>query len=303
MWAITSYYNPVGHARRLANYKRFRANLGIPLVTVELSFNGVFELEKDDADILIQISGAALLWQKERLLNLALKAVPADVEHVAWLDCDVVLKRIDWAAGAEERLKDLNVVQLFSDAIFVQPEDLIRRAEDEYSCVPCLLSLSDAKDRILVGATKNAKNSPTYATGFAWAAKREILEYHGFYDAAIAGSGDTLMAAAMFGEYDSIGKRFMFNEARQQHYLRWAVAFHKSVAGRIGYISGTILHLKHGEMENRGYLYRLQRLADFNFDPDTDLTIGWNGAWHWARPRPDLESFFRTYFVSRAEDS
>ena len=44
MWAVTSCYNPVQFKRRSANYKIFRANLGVALVTVELSFNGHFEL-------------------------------------------------------------------------------------------------------------------------------------------------------------------------------------------------------------------------------------------------------------------
>ena len=62
MWAVTSCYNPAQFKRRLANYKIFRANLGVPLVTVELSFNGHFELTESDADILIQISGGAVLF-------------------------------------------------------------------------------------------------------------------------------------------------------------------------------------------------------------------------------------------------
>jgi hypothetical protein len=37
-WGITSYFNPAGYVRRRANYRRFRDRLGIPLVTVELSF-------------------------------------------------------------------------------------------------------------------------------------------------------------------------------------------------------------------------------------------------------------------------
>ena len=36
---------------------------------MELSFDGEFELEEKDADILIQLSGGAVLWQKERLLK------------------------------------------------------------------------------------------------------------------------------------------------------------------------------------------------------------------------------------------
>ena len=35
---------------------------------------------------------------------------------------------------------------------------------------------------------------------------REILESHGFYDAGIVGSGDSLMAAAIYGRYDAVIK-------------------------------------------------------------------------------------------------
>ena len=54
MWALTTYFNPVRYKRRLSNYRIFRSNLHIPLVTVELSFDGHFELTKNDADVLIQ---------------------------------------------------------------------------------------------------------------------------------------------------------------------------------------------------------------------------------------------------------
>jgi hypothetical protein len=70
--------------------KTFRKNLVTPLVTAKPSFDGSFELTRDDADILIQISGGAVLWQKERLLNLAIKSVPLYVKSIAWLDCDVI---------------------------------------------------------------------------------------------------------------------------------------------------------------------------------------------------------------------
>ena len=113
MWSITSYYNPVRYKRRLANYRAFRENLAVPLVTVELSFDGRFELTEGDADILIQISGGAVLWQKERLLNVALKSVPSNVSNIAWLDCDVIFERSDWVDAANEQLNKYNVIQLF----------------------------------------------------------------------------------------------------------------------------------------------------------------------------------------------
>lgn len=303
MWAITSYFNPVRYKRRLSNYRVFRSNLSVPLVAIELSFDGHFELTRDDADILIQISGGAVLWQKERLLNLALKAVPRDVENVGWLDCDVVLKRKDWVDEAERKLKNLNVIQLFSDAIFVDAEEIQNLPDHRngHTYVPGIVGLSDAGDRLAVGSNVMPKKV-TYSTGFAWAANREILEGHGFYDAGIVGSGDSLMAAAIYGRYDAVIKRYLLSATRERHYLRWAIPFHESVAKRIGSVSGTVCHLRHGEIQDRGYVDRHVWLADFDFDPDIDLTIGANGAWQWARPRLDLETRLREYFLSRDED-
>jgi hypothetical protein len=271
---------------------------------VELSFNGAFELEKKDADVLIQISGAALLWQKERLLNLALNAVPKEVEYFAWLDCDVILKREDWAVEAEKQLHDLNVVQLFSEAVFINSADDIKMGpvRDGYTFVPSLISQADAKDLIAVGSTIE-KKVVRYTPGFAWAAKRCIFADHGFYDAEIVGSGDSLMAAALLGQHDSISRRYSFNDPRRRHYFKWAIPFNNSVARRIGYVAGTVFHLKHGEVEKRGYVERQKGFATFDFDPDIDLAVGRNGAWQWARPRPDLEDFFKSYFISRAEGS
>src|SRR5262245_19902909 len=67
LWAITCYFNPIGYQRRLENYHTFRQNLAVPLVTVELAFNGAFQLHSGDADILVQLRGGDVLWQKERL--------------------------------------------------------------------------------------------------------------------------------------------------------------------------------------------------------------------------------------------
>lgn len=304
MWAITSYFNPVGYQRRLSNYKIFQANLGVPLVTVELSFDGHFELTDDDADILIQLSGGAVLWQKERLLNLAVKAVPANVKNIAWLDCDVILERTDWIDEAKSQLIELHVVQLFSDAVDLDPEDREKASHhcNGHTSLPGVASLSNARDLLSLGRQEKLVSKVRFNPGLAWAANRTLLEEHGFYDAAIVGGGDSLMASAMYGRFEPLAERFLLDMTRYRHYLKWAVPFYQSVAGRIGHVPGTIHHFKHGETENRSYFDRQQRLAGFNFDPDLDIRIGANGAWHWARPRPDLAEFLRTYFISRAED-
>ena len=139
-----------------------------------------------------------------------------------------------------------------------------------------------------------------FPTGMAWAARQKILEGHGLYDAMIVGGGDRAMVHAMYGQFEV--PLLQLNKPRQEHYLRWARGYHRQVAGKVGNVSGRIFHLWHGNFINRNSRGRQRLLAGFDYDPDLDLRIGPSGAWHWARPRPDLEDFLRRYFLSRAED-
>jgi len=69
-WAVTCHFNPCGYRRRTANYHLFRQRLQVPLLTVELSFTGTFELRPGDADLLIQMHAGDVMWQKERLAGV-----------------------------------------------------------------------------------------------------------------------------------------------------------------------------------------------------------------------------------------
>ena len=113
LWAITSYFNPAGYRRRLETYRQFRERLAVPLATVELSFTGRFELGPGDADALLQIHGGDVMWQKERLLNLALRLLPESCDQIAWLDCDVVFTNGDWPAQVRGALDDVPLVHPF----------------------------------------------------------------------------------------------------------------------------------------------------------------------------------------------
>lgn len=307
MWALTSYFNPIRYKRRLSNYRVFRSRLNLPLVTVELSFDGEFELTKNDADVLIQISGGAVLWQKERLLNIAIKSVPVDAKNIAWLDCDILFERNDWVDEAERQLNErYNVIQLFSDAVLLNADDTgmpLPSNFESYRITPGLVSIYNEGTVSLLD--KNASANATggglvYNPGLAWAAKKEIFVKHGFYDLAIVGAGDQYLACSLFGRMDPLLEFYGLNKARSESYLKWARPLNQTVADKVGYISGEIFHLWHGDLTNRNYKNRIKLLADF--DPQTDVYIGDNGAWHWTKPNSALAKQLKSYFLNRRED-
>lgn len=304
MWAITSYYNPVRSRRRLSNYKIFRANLRIPLVAVELSFDGQFDLTKDDADVVVQISGGAILWQKERLLNVALKSVPSNASTIAWIDCDVIFERLDWAAEAKAQLREKEVVQLFSEVVDLNSNEVAPRSgpADNFLTTQGIVRLKDNDEKKAFTIRVNNPTTRSVARGLAWAANRKTLEEHGFYDASIIGSGDRCMAYAMYGRFDDVMHALYMNEVQKENYIRWAARFHETVRGRVGYVRGRLFHLWHGNFQSRGYDERHKALLKYNFNPEKDIEIGPNGAWKWARPRTELADFLLRYFESRDED-
>jgi len=166
----------------LSHARIFRKNLASPLVTVELSFDGNFELNKDDADILIQISGGAVVWQKERLLNLAVKSVPSHEEYISWVDCDAIFERSDWLDEAKKQFVSHNVVQLFSDQVDLAPED--HGTNFAYHGTPpsghgIVSLIANNKFRQSDVTPTSGRNRRSFAWGLAWAARREILENHG----------------------------------------------------------------------------------------------------------------------------
>jgi len=275
LWAITSYFNPQRFRRRLANYRTFRKHLRVPLVAVELSFGDDFDLRPDDADILIQLRTTDVMWHKERLLNIALGAVPGECRHIAWLDCDVVFERNDWADRTRELLDRFPLVEPFTQAYKGSPD----AGPDEVERVPgdrlgCCLAYG--LETGAVGFDMLDKNMHTNGCtdGLAWAGRRELFEELGFYDACIMGSGNRAMVCAALGQ-SSYGMNYLqMNARRTEHYLAWADAHFKMVRGNIGYLDGKLFHLWHGDYKDRRYPERHQDFKAFDFDPFVDIALG-----------------------------
>jgi hypothetical protein len=306
MLVITSYFNPMRSLRRLINYRTFRSHLNAPLLAVELSFDGHFDLTSTDADHLIQVLGGDVMWQKERLLNIALEAALDDVDDVAWIDCDVVFGSTNWQQAAQMALKSDKIVQLFSEVRYLD-----RHSTDklEFNAPPELARPSagsqlfnrEFKDICLVKPlSADAPKVIWPANGFAFAAKKSIIRDLRLYDHGVLNGNDILLLCAVYGEFEIAVERLKHNEKQRRHYIEWAQRAHESFGGRIGYIPGTIYHLWHGDLSNRNYMGRHELLA--RFDPYLDIQLAPSGAWQWSNAQSELATNVSDYFRSRNED-
>ncbi len=299
IWAVTSYFDPLQRGHRVDVYREFRRRLGIPLVTVELSFGPGFDLEPRDADILIQLSCGSVLWQKERLLNLALRALPRHVEAVAWLDCDVVFQREDWPQKLLRRLDQYSLVQPFSRLYHLKqnelPENWRRGRNNGFESAAFKFARGCFPEE--AHRTRGMSQTLRYAPGMAWAARRETLIEHALYDCDVLGGSDKLMFSAACGYADESADSMTLAGPHKRHYTDWAQRFWRSVQGRVSYVEGDLLHLWHGDLAIRRYVERYTGFERFGFDPLTDICPATGGAWRWNNQKPEMHAFVHQQIV------
>jgi endonuclease/exonuclease/phosphatase family metal-dependent hydrolase len=297
---ITCYFNPQRYRSKLWNYLLFSESLrasGVPWLTIECLFPGQAS-ELTPAENVHTVVTRATMWQKERLLNLALERLPREWVYVAWLDCDILFENRNWIQGAVAQLNRHAVVQLFTDVVRLpQGERWGRLGDENWMSFAAIAKLNP--NQLLKGDFARHGH-----TGFAWAAHRDILARHGLYDGCIAGSGDHMMAHAFTGDWSGncIDRILGKNNLHREHFASWASAIYRSIRARVSYVPGAIFHLWHGDTENRRYVQRNQELASFHFDPAIDLKIGENGCWEWASDKPELHRWAMEYFANRKED-
>ena len=302
-WIVTSYFNPCRYRTRRENFELFAANLraiGAKLFVVELAIEGgAFELPLPTHGL--RIMCGSKLWQKERMLNLAIERLPSDCRKVVWLDCDLMFEDPNWLVSTSQALETYAVLQPFSECIRLEQGEKPQTVTTPYpeSCES--FARAYARDPRL---SQTAPFAAHGHTGFAWAARRDIFDEVGLYDACLTGSGDHLMAHVFAGALQSpcIGAMLGDGHAYARHFQLWAKKMDKQCAGNLGHIEGRLFHLWHGNEENRRYRDHNTVFRSFDFDPARDIKIGLEGLWEWTETAGGMQDWAETMLQSRRED-
>ncbi|MBS0308363.1 MAG: hypothetical protein JSS58_05265 [Proteobacteria bacterium] len=298
--AITTYFNPCRYATRRRNYDLFIAGMrrsGVPCITVECAF-GDAPFELPAALDVLQVRADTLLWQKERLLNLAASWLPARCKYVAWLDCDILFDNPRWPRDLVATLKQCKVAQVWQTCLRLN-------AQGQTGVQPDIAESFASVMQKFPESLDAGRYDRHGHTGYGWAMRREIFDAVGLYEAAVSGSADHFMAHAIFGDYNFCIRNALKHDARQIAHLKaWGERFHAMVGGSLGVVPGAIRHLWHGDTVNRRYFLRMHDITDLGFNPWTDIAAspGQPLEWHPAMNKTKLKQYFIHYFQSRQED-
>lgn len=287
--AVCCHYNPCGYDRLEENYHRFRSALppDLDLWTVELAYDEQ-PWRLPGGDRTIRLRGTRdrhVLWQKERMLNVAFEVIPKEYDAVCWLDRDVIFGNSDWVLETKSALAQYSVCQLYERWLFLDEAGRIGRIRPGH---------------VYAKASGLGYGVP----GGAWAARREVIA-GGIYDRHIVGGGDSVLAWSFDrGRYRQSRplspkwQMYCDEKVRDQHAL---------TQGSMTYIGGDAMHLYHGEHINRQYNERYEFVKAGHYDPAVDVEVDpQTGLLQWTAEarsqKPRLVEAVAAYFALRQED-
>jgi hypothetical protein len=238
-------------------------------------------------------------WSKENALNIGISRVP-DAHYIATSDSDIFHRRPSWAAETVQALQHYDVVQPWSDAYDLGPNDEHMQHHVSF-CRQYLhgqpVCPQGPKWWKFAGGPYDYPHS-----GYVWAWTRQALDWlGGLFEVGGMGSGDHHMALALAGRAEMSLPSGCSNTYRQ-HVMRWQARAQAHISGNIGYVPGTIEHRFHGRKADRGYLSRWDMFVRHGFDPETDLKRNTHGVFEWTGNKPELRREFDLYLRSRNED-
>lgn len=303
---LTCYFNPNHSPYRLANYQQFREEVQKEgdLYAIELAFgDDEFELIAD-GESLKQIRTPDIMFQKERLLNILLDELPEKYTSVCWMDCDLVFVNTNWSERIEENLEIYKITQPYAWCVG-SPTSQIRRVHDSHIVFEEATGSGNFRRSFSsVHSHDDWIDFHRGHVGYVWAARRDFLDKHRFYDAIITGAGDLFMSLACMGQFTFLDIEENLNKLSQEtinHYLDWGIPVYEDVRKHVGFTDDLVIHLWHGEISERNYLEKSRCLQESDFNPNKDLVLGDDLCWHWKRENPKLHNAIRSIFKSQSQ--
>lgn len=295
---ITSISNP---RRFESRYKLFRSfeqyvlDAGATLHTIEAAFGERdFAVTSCENPHHIQVANSHEIWQKERMLNIALARIPREARYIAWVDADVRFERPDWAVETVQMLQHHSIVQMFSHAVDLGPS---------HEAIAYHTGFAYCFRHGLTRPIPGKYPGPFWHPGFAWAARRECIDaVGGLIDTAILGAGDHHMALGLLGRADDSFAGGLTEGYRQPVKL-WEQRAKTAFEGNLGFVTGLVRHQWHGGKADRQYESRWKILVEEKFDPELDVIKDLQGLWQLAGNKPRLRDRLMAYFASRNEDN
>ncbi len=259
---ISCFFNPQNSPYRLKAFELFYESIKHLNHTIIECVIGDTNAQLEENENIKRVYTENLLWHKESLLNKIISELPPKYKYIFWLDADVLFTNLNWIVDGVNQLQSNNIIQPFEYCVFLEKDEIkpsfsMNEIREAYlpNAINNKVWRSFSANFVDTELWKNGSYHKHGHVGFAWGAKREVLDRLPLFDKALVGGGDHIIAHAAAGQipHPCITNDFsaiidLVNE--------WSVDFYKVTNGKIGFVEGDLYHLWHGDIEKRQYVKR-----------------------------------------------
>ena len=309
---VACFFNPQNSPYRLMAFQKWYRSIKHLNHRVIECLIGDAESQLPSSPHITQVETESLLFHKESLLNKVMAELPTQFKYVFWLDTDVLFTNRRWMVEGVQQLQTNNLIQPFEYCVHMKRNELKPSFD-----VEAMRRIVNDPIRKLVTARVFAERYPEMKNpemwrswssnyvndrklsldpnydlhghvGFAWGARREVVDSVQLYDRALIGGADHIIAHAGAGQVPCtcISRAFTLD---LEDVKAWSDSFFDAVGGKIGYVAGDLHHIWHGEIKDREYLKRIREFqAETQFITRRDA----NGLWIYEGNNPYMKRYY-----------
>ncbi|SMO68254.1 hypothetical protein SAMN06265349_10327 [Flavobacterium resistens] len=293
---ISCFFNPQNSPYRNKAFRIFYESIKHLDHSIIECVIGNSKPQLEENDNIKRVYTENLLWHKESLLNKIIADLPPKYKYIFWLDADVVFTNENWIVDGVKQLETNTVIQPFEYAVFLEKDEIkpsfsMDKIRESYS--PNAMNKNVWRSFSANFATtelwKNTNFNKHGHVGFAWGARREILDAVPLFDKALIGGADYIIAHAAAGLIPNSNESSSDDVSQQ---ALWSVDFHEVTEGKIGFVEGDLYHIWHGDIEKRQYAKRLEyttKIKEIIHRDENGLYI---------TNKPD-DTFIKNYFTEK----
>ena len=298
LYVILPYFNFIGYKSNERNLniflKNFKSYSNAELIIVEgfIDENAQLDDFGDQVFKHIKVKLHDVLWVKENLINIGFSSLE-NWQYGCWIDRDIQFANPDWALESVEKLKHCDIIQPFTDCLYLDNNFKISHENNEYfrekgynaitSFCEWFCNDEIQKQHLMLGHS-----------GHVWCINKNFYDkIGGLCDKCIVGGGDGFLAQAIKQNFGHFHYRLLGNVYRDY--------CEKSKDAKVDYLEGLILHNCHGNIKERKYADRFRLFYTKMFNVDRDLEYKDN-ILCLSESGKKFTDEIKDYFISRNED-
>lgn len=313
---ITYHYNLIQSKNLTRTYKVWiesLKNLAPYVKCYEVVFDNR-EPEIEGSIVIRADSKKNCMWQKESLMNLAIKNIPDHKKYFAWIDHDQCYTDPNWLNECIEKINNgFDFIQLFKKNYYL---------DKTYTVLNASLSRAYVCHEQDTEGSRNRRGAP----GLGWACNVKSLKKISPLPNTMIGSGDEWLAAGVLRQVDFY--HHLVNGIGLTRHLNRPVApgavtrgkeltkYGEKIKGHImdhirktmemyfntSYCSCDSFHLWHGDFSNRQYVSRYDIINECKIDIEKDVFVNEDGLLEFKEHKLDASDRLHKYFTDRKED-